>query len=87
MNTGLVNCERNRPPSLSERNPLGQKDTERLRKAISSARITAAEVALVALEALRQGCFCVLPHACIKGPIEARTQDILQGREPTKAAG
>ena len=84
--TGIIDSERNRPALL--RNPPRTKTAEELareeqtRHAVLSGRVSAEQVADRVFEAVRDGRFYILTHAKIKGAIQARMEDILEGRAP-----
>jgi NAD(P)-dependent dehydrogenase (short-subunit alcohol dehydrogenase family) len=81
--TRIVDSERNRPAALAAANPLGAPYRKMVRKAVESGRISAAEVALTTLEAVKANRFYVLPHRRMREHVETRLQDIVQDREPT----
>jgi len=83
VNTGIKDSARNRPAELAGTNPLGKPFEALMRKAVESGRISAAEVARVTIDAVKQNRFYVLTHPKIKNSIEMRLQDILQDRAPT----
>jgi NAD(P)-dependent dehydrogenase (short-subunit alcohol dehydrogenase family) len=89
--TGIVDSERNRPAPLH--NPAREKTAEeqareaRMRKAVSSGRLTAADVAEKVYEAVREERFYILTHPKIKPSIQWRMEDILQERNPTNPMG
>ena len=83
VNTGIKDSARNRPAALAGTNPLGKPFEQLMRKAVESGRLSAAEVARITLDAVRQDRFYILTHPKIKGSIEMRLQDILQDRVPT----
>jgi NAD(P)-dependent dehydrogenase (short-subunit alcohol dehydrogenase family) len=82
--TGISNSERNRPVDL----PQGEKsETTRakeaiLKKAVSSGRLSADDVAAAVVAAVKEDRFYILTHPRIKGAIQARMEDILQDRAP-----
>jgi NAD(P)-dependent dehydrogenase (short-subunit alcohol dehydrogenase family) len=82
--TRIVDSERNRPRHL----PASQKSTETrareamLRKAVSSGRVSADQVAQAVVAAVREERFYILTHPRIKGAIRARMEDILEERAP-----
>jgi NAD(P)-dependent dehydrogenase (short-subunit alcohol dehydrogenase family) len=80
--TGITDSGRNRPRELAARNPLAAPYEAAVRKAIASAKISAADVAKLTVEAVKSNRFYVLPHQKIKGAIESRMRDILDEREP-----
>jgi NAD(P)-dependent dehydrogenase (short-subunit alcohol dehydrogenase family) len=89
--TGIVDSERNRPAQLQ--NPAHEKTAEQqareamLRKAVTSGRLSAADVAQKVYEAVRDGHFYILTHPRIKPSIQWRLEDILQDRNPTNPMG
>ncbi len=80
--TGITDSGRNRPGELAARNPLAGPYEEAVRRAVASARLSAAEVARLTVEAVKSNRFYVLPHQKIKAAIESRMRDILDEREP-----
>jgi len=89
--TGIIDSERNRPAPLQ--NPAQEKTAEQqareamLRKAVTSGKLSAAEVAQKVFEAVRDGRFYILTHPKIKTSIQWRMEDILQERNPTNPMG
>jgi NAD(P)-dependent dehydrogenase (short-subunit alcohol dehydrogenase family) len=81
--TAIHDSVRNRPPELATDNPLGAPYARQVKKAVESGRISAAEVARIALEAVKAGTFYVIPHQKIKALVEVRMQDVLGQRAPT----
>lgn len=81
--TGIGQSERNRPAEFADANPLGEAYAEAMRKAIAAGRLTAADVARITLDAVRDGRFYIITHPTIKKAIEIRMQDILDERLPT----
>lgn len=84
--TGIHDSERNRPADLVERAPptesqiAARKQTE---KAVSSGKLTAAEVAQKTFQAVREDRFYVITHPKLLRSVELRLQDIVQQREPS----
>ena len=82
--TGIVDSERNRPKELA----ASQKSKETLareamlRKAVTSGKISADQVAQAVVAAVKEDRFYILTHPRIKGAIQARMEDILQERAP-----
>jgi NAD(P)-dependent dehydrogenase (short-subunit alcohol dehydrogenase family) len=82
--TGIVDSERSRPKEL----PAAPKSKETiareamLRKAVTSGKISADQVAQAVVAAVKEERFYILTHARIKGAIQARMEDILQERAP-----
>ena len=83
VNTGIGDSDRNRPAELAATNPLGAPYREAVREALKHGRLSAADVAREAIEAVKAGRFYILTHGKIKGAIEARMRDILEERPPT----
>ncbi|HEX4331324.1 MAG TPA: SDR family NAD(P)-dependent oxidoreductase [Usitatibacter sp.] len=83
VNTGIGDSDRNRPADLAATNPLGAPYREAVREALKHGRLSAADVAREAIEAVKTNRFYILPHGRIKGAIEARMRDILEERLPT----
>jgi NAD(P)-dependent dehydrogenase (short-subunit alcohol dehydrogenase family) len=82
--TRITESERNRPSDL----PVSEKSRETLarqamlKKAVSSGKISADQVAQTVVAAVKEERFYILTHARIKGAIQARMQDILEERAP-----
>ena len=89
--TGIVDSERNRPAPLQ--NPTQEKTAEQqarealLRKAVTSGKLSADDVAQKVFEAVRDRRFYILTHPRIKPSIQWRMEDILQDRNPTSPMG
>jgi NAD(P)-dependent dehydrogenase (short-subunit alcohol dehydrogenase family) len=81
--TGIAESDRNRPGALAATNPLNAPYEESMRKAVRAGKLSAADVARITLEAVKDGRFYILPHAKIKAAIESRMKDILEERDPT----
>jgi NAD(P)-dependent dehydrogenase (short-subunit alcohol dehydrogenase family) len=82
--TRIIESERNRPAEL----PASQKSKETLareamlRKAVTSGKVSADQVAQAVVAAVKENRFYILTHPRIKGAIQARMEDILEGRAP-----
>jgi NAD(P)-dependent dehydrogenase (short-subunit alcohol dehydrogenase family) len=82
--TGIADSERNKPPDLS----LSGKSKERLakeaalKKAVASGKLSAHDVALAVVAAVKENRFYVLTHRGIKGAVRARMEDVLEERSP-----
>ncbi|HTO96185.1 MAG TPA: SDR family oxidoreductase [Myxococcales bacterium] len=84
--TNIKSSERNRPPELSDAAPPTASQIaarERSEKAVSSGRLTAAEVAAMTFEAVREGRFYVITHPKMLASVELRMQDIIARRNPS----
>jgi hypothetical protein len=84
--TGIADSERSRPNDLANLNET--KSAQRkakeamLRKAVTSGRLSADDVARAVVDAVKAGRFYILTHPRIKGAIRARMEDILEERLP-----
>ena len=82
--TRISDSERNRPADLPA--SALSKETEAkkaiLRKAVSSGRLSADDVAAAVVKAVKEDRFYILTHLRIKGAIQARMEDILNDRAP-----
>ena len=82
--TGIADSERNRPagiePSSKTKETIAREAM--LRKAVSSGRLSADDVARAVVQAVKEDRFYVLTHPRIKGAIRARMEDILEERAP-----
>ena len=82
--TGIVDSERNRPKELPA-SPKSEQTRAReamLRKAVTSGKVSADQVAQAVLKAIRDERFYILTHPRIKGAIRARMEDVLNDRAP-----
>jgi NAD(P)-dependent dehydrogenase (short-subunit alcohol dehydrogenase family) len=83
--TGINQSERNRPADLTATKPtrsqlIGQAMNE---KAVSSGKVTAAEVAQKVFDAIAANQFYIYSHPKAIGSVQTRMEDILQARNPT----
>ena len=83
VNTGIADAARHRPAELADRNPLSEEHEARVRKAVRSGKLSAADIARATMDAVKADRFYILTHANIKPAIEARMRNILDGRPPT----
>ena len=84
--TNIRSSERNRPPALTDDaapTPSQIAARERAEKAVASGRLSAAEVAGMTFEAVRENRFYVITHRKMLGSVEVRMQDIVAQRNPT----
>ena len=83
--TGIHRSERNRPADQAAAPPtrsqlIGQAMSD---KAVSSGKLSAAEVAQMVFDAVKEDRFYVLSHPHALGGVQTRMEDILQHRNPT----
>ena len=82
--TGISHSERNRPNDLAAAKPtqsqlIGQAMSE---KAVSSGKVTAAEVAQKVFDAVQSGQFYIYSHPQALGNVLQRMQAIVEGQNP-----
>ncbi|MGC8530484.1 MAG: SDR family oxidoreductase [Acidiphilium sp.] len=85
VDTGIKDAGRNRPEALRNIAPptASQIAAEaQSRKAVTSGRITAAEVAAKTFAAIEANQFYCLTHQRIMGAVQQRLEDIVQGQNP-----
>jgi NAD(P)-dependent dehydrogenase (short-subunit alcohol dehydrogenase family) len=83
--TGISDSERNRPKELqnpSKKSSRQEMLAQHLKKAVSSGKLTADDVARAVVAAIKENRFYILTHPRIKGAIQARMEDVLQERTP-----
>jgi NAD(P)-dependent dehydrogenase (short-subunit alcohol dehydrogenase family) len=82
--TGIIDSERSRPKDLpgSEKSKETLAKEAMMRKAVTSGKISADQVAQAVVAAVKEERFYILTHPRIKGAIRARMEDILEERPP-----
>lgn len=83
VNTGIADSHRMRPPQLDAHNPESSPVMERTRQAMQAGKLSAADIARITLDGVREGRFYILPHYRAKLGVEKRMQDILHHPVPT----
>jgi len=84
--TGISQSHRNRPDDLkaqakpTQSQLIGQAMSD---KAVSSGKVTAAEVAQMVFDAISAGQFYIYSHPKAIGSVQTRLEDVLQARNPT----
>jgi NAD(P)-dependent dehydrogenase (short-subunit alcohol dehydrogenase family) len=84
--TGISNSQRNRPAELKEARPptRSQLISQALSdKAVSSGKVTAADIAQAVFQAMRDRRFYVFSHPKALNGVTTRLEDIAQGRNPS----
>jgi NAD(P)-dependent dehydrogenase (short-subunit alcohol dehydrogenase family) len=84
--TGIIRSERNRPADLVEDKPLTQSQQVAKalgEKAVSSGKVSAAQVAQFVLDAAAEKRFYVYSHPHALAVVQTRMEDIVQGRNPS----
>ena len=87
--TGIADSERNRPAglALSVKSAQTVAREAMLKRAVASGRLSADDIAVAAVNAVKEERFYVLTHPRIKGAIRARMEDILEERTPRNPLG
>jgi NAD(P)-dependent dehydrogenase (short-subunit alcohol dehydrogenase family) len=82
--TRITESERSRPKELgaSTKSPETLAREAMLKKAVTSGKVSADQVAQAVVAAIKAERFYILTHPRIKGAIQARMEDILEGRPP-----
>ena len=85
VSTGINDSHRNRPGALAADKPtrsqlIGQ---AMISKAVSSGKVTAAEVAQKVFDAVAAGQFYIFSHPQALGAVRTRMEDIMLARNPT----
>lgn len=84
--TGISKGERNRPEDMANKAPptrSQQVAAAMADKAVSSGKVTAAEVAQMTFDAMRDNRFYIFSHPQALGGVQLRMEDILQQRNPS----
>jgi NAD(P)-dependent dehydrogenase (short-subunit alcohol dehydrogenase family) len=84
VTTGISQSERVRPDDVQGAAPTRSQQVSQavLEKAVSSGKVTAAEVAERTFEAVRAGQFYIYSHPQALGNVQRRMEDIVSGRNP-----
>jgi NAD(P)-dependent dehydrogenase (short-subunit alcohol dehydrogenase family) len=86
VDTGIASAERNRPSGLANTAPptASQLAARRqLEHATAAGRLSAADVARITFDAIRENRFYILTHPRILQAVELRVQDIMAARRPS----
>jgi NAD(P)-dependent dehydrogenase (short-subunit alcohol dehydrogenase family) len=84
--TGISKSERNRPDDVKETAaPTASQKAQQVvsEKAVSSGKVSAADVAQRTFDAIRDGQFYIYSHPHALGNVQTRMEDILQMRNPS----
>jgi NAD(P)-dependent dehydrogenase (short-subunit alcohol dehydrogenase family) len=83
--TGIHLSERNRPGDLAAEQPTRSQMVAQAmsEKAVTSGKVTAAEVAQFVLDAVAAQRFYIYSHPQALGNVQTRLEDVVQGRNPT----
>jgi short-subunit dehydrogenase len=83
--TGIHQSDRNRPQNMADEKPtVSQLVNQAMTgKAVTSGKITAAQVAQKVFAALEADQFYIFSHPHALGNVQTRMEDVLQARNPT----
>ncbi len=84
--TGIAQSERNRPQELADQGEMTASQRlaqEQSAKAVASGRVSAADVAHLTFDAIRDEHFYILSHPGILKTVRLRCEDVLEQRNPT----
>ncbi len=83
--TGIQHSERNRPAELAAQAPTVSQQIGQamMAKAVSSGKVSAAEVAAKVFDAVASGQFYIYSHPKALGSVQQRMEDIVMGRNPS----
>ncbi len=83
--TGIQHSERNRPADLAAQPPTVSQQIGQamMAKAVSSGKVSAAEVAGKVFDAVANGQFYIYSHPKALGSVQQRMEDIVSGRNPS----
>jgi len=83
--TAITNSRRNAPADVTREQPTPAQKAARIMsdKAVQSGKVTAAEVAQMTFEAIREDRFYVFSHPHALGNVQSRMEDILAIRNPS----
>lgn len=82
VDTGIADAFRHRPAELADRNPDDPAILARTKKAMQAGRLSARDVALRTMEAVREGHFYILPHRSATAGVHNRLNAFLAGGAP-----
>jgi NAD(P)-dependent dehydrogenase (short-subunit alcohol dehydrogenase family) len=83
VSTGLADRGALAVTSAEEKDAHGNDALERARMAMGASRVTAADIAAMALTAVKENRFYVITHKKSLSSVQLRMEDILVGRSPT----
>jgi NAD(P)-dependent dehydrogenase (short-subunit alcohol dehydrogenase family) len=83
--TGIHQSDRNRPQAMADERPTASQliNQAMTGKAVTSGKVTAAQVAQKVFDALEADRFYVFSHPHALGNVQTRMEDVLQARNPT----
>ncbi|MFC7462749.1 SDR family oxidoreductase [Hydrogenophaga defluvii] len=83
--TGIHQSDRNRPQDMADEKPTASQLVNQAMtgKAVSSGKVTAAQVAQKVFAALEADQFYIFSHPHALGNVQTRMEDVLQARNPT----
>jgi short-subunit dehydrogenase len=84
VQTGISQSHRNRPDDVAAAAPTASQRASQagMEKAVSSGKVSAAEVAERTFAAIAENTFYIYSHPAALGNVQARMEDIVAGRNP-----
>lgn len=84
VQTGISQSHRNRPDDVAAAAPTASQRASQagMEKAVSSGKVSAAEVAERTFSAIAENTFYIYSHPAALGNVQARMEDIVAGRNP-----
>lgn len=83
VDTGIADAHRHRPGNLAGENPDNVAIMARTKTAMQAGRVSAADVARITLDAVREGRFYVFSHPRAVSGVAQRLHDLTEGRTPS----
>lgn len=83
VKTGIADSARHRPEEFAATNPQAEPYAKFVREAIEAARLSAADIAGMTMDAVKAGRFYIITHGSSMISIEQRMRDIIEQRAPT----
>ena len=74
------------PRNSRNSNPEAEQYSDRIKQAIKSGKLSAADIARITIDAVKDGRFYILTHPNVKIAVEIRMNDILLDRQPTNTS-
>ncbi len=81
--TGIAQSQRNRPAAAGETTASQRVAETMMTKAVSSAKVSAAEVAQLVFDAVATKRFYIYSHPQLLATVQTRLEDVIQARNPT----
>ncbi|MBI3373385.1 MAG: SDR family NAD(P)-dependent oxidoreductase [Betaproteobacteria bacterium] len=86
VNTGIVDSERNRPAALKNAGQARPVRDPNLLRGMQTARLSAADVALITIDAIKLNSFYILSHRGVQKDVEERLRGVVNGSRPARGS-